>query len=171
MDLVMPNCDGVEVIKQLVQTGSRTFVLVLTTYSDEEWVYAALRAGARGFLTKDAGAEWIRRAIVSVAAGNVEFEPGVQRRLLDAFATGAPISIAPVPSAAAADPTPAGLTTRELEVLSLIAAGLSNSELAERLSVSEATVKTHVNHLLGKTRQRDRAQLVGYAYRHGVTFG
>lgn len=169
MDLIMPGCDGVEATRELVSSGSRTRVVVLTTYSDDEWVFAALRAGARGFLTKGSGAEEIEHAIVTVAAGDAGLDPTVAGRLLDALRSGATFSTTP------ADPAPplcrslARLTAREREVLDLIAEGLSNAEIARRLVVSEATVKTHINHLLAKTAQRDRAQLVSYAYRNGFT--
>lgn len=170
MDLIMPACDGVEATRQLVSTGSRTRVVVLTTYSDDEWVFAALRAGARGFLTKGAGAEEIEHAIVTVAAGDAGLDPTVQGRLLDALRSGATFAAAPPGTEPPRpDDSPARLTARERQVLDLIAAGLSNTEVARRLYVSEATVKTHVNHLLAKTGQRDRAQLVSYAYRHGFT--
>ena len=123
-------------------------------------MFRALQAGARGFLTEDAGAEEIQRALVAVAAGQAGLDPSVQRRLLDALASGA--------SAAVAPPVPEdGLTAREVEVLTEIAGGLSNTEVAAALFVSEATVKTHVNHLLAKTGCRDRAALVAYAYRTG----
>jgi DNA-binding NarL/FixJ family response regulator len=127
-------------------------------------VFRALQAGARGFLTKDAGAEEIRQAIESVAAGEAGLDPSVQRRLLEALTAGARIG---VPAPQPAD----GLTTRELEVLAVIAEGLSNTEVAARLHVSEATVKTHVNHLLAKTGARDRAALVTYAFRTGRAGG
>lgn len=160
MDLNMPTMDGVEATRQLVSKGSRPQVVVLTTYADDDSVFRALQAGARGFLTKDAGAEEIQRALVAVAAGQAGLDPSVQRRLLDALASGV--------AAAVASPVPDdGLTAREVEVLTEIAGGLSNSEIASALFVSEATVKTHVNHLLAKTGCRDRAALVAYAYRTG----
>jgi DNA-binding NarL/FixJ family response regulator len=167
MDLNMPNLDGVEATRRLVEQGSRARVVVLTTYADDDWVFRALQAGARGFLTKDAGAEEIQQAITTVAAGQAQLDPSVQRRLLEALASGAKLGVpgATIP----ADPTPVndGLTAREVDVLVEIAAGRSNAEIATRLYVSEATVKTHVNHLLAKTSCRDRAGLVGYAYRTG----
>jgi DNA-binding NarL/FixJ family response regulator len=120
-------------------------------------VVEALRAGARGYLTKDAGAEEIRQALEAVVRGEVVLDPTVQRHLVDALAGGA---------AAAAPALPDGLTPREAEVLALIADGLSNAEIAGRLVVSEATVKSHVNHLFAKIGARDRAQAVAYAYRN-----
>ena len=163
MDLSMPTMDGVEATRQLVARGARARVVVLTTYADDQWVFGALQAGARGFLTKDAGADEIRTAVLSVAAGDAQLDPSVQRRLLEALASGAHVGIQP----AAREPVDDGLTARELEVLTEIARGLSNTEIAQRLFVSEATVKTHVNHLLAKTACRDRAALVAYAYRTG----
>ena len=163
MDLSMPTMDGVEATRQLTARGARSRVVVLTTYADDEWVFGALRAGARGFLTKDAGADEIRTAVLSVAAGDAQLDPSVQRRLLEALASGAPSGVAPAPAASIDD----GLTARELEVLTEIARGLSNGQIARQLFVSEATVKTHVNHLLAKTGCRDRAALVAYAYRTG----
>ena len=143
--------------------GSRARVVVLTTYADDQSVFGALQAGARGFLTKDAGGDEIRTALLSVAAGEAQLDPSVQRRLLEALASGAHVGIQP----AAPEPVDDGLTARELDVLTEIARGLSNTEIAQRLYVSEATVKTHVNHLLAKTACRDRAALVAYAYRTG----
>jgi DNA-binding NarL/FixJ family response regulator len=158
MDLNMPLVDGVAATRAILADNPRTRVVVLTTYSDDRSVFDALQAGARGFLTKDAGADEISHAILTVAAGEAQFDPTVQRRLLEALAAG-------VPGATAGD-LPDALTAREVEVLVEIAAGHSNLEIAQRLVVSEATIKTHVNHLLAKTGSRDRAQLVSYAYRH-----
>ena len=164
MDLSMPTMDGVEATRQLAARGARARVVVLTTYADDQWVFGALQAGARGFLTKDAGADEIRTAVLSVAAGDAQLDPSVQRRLLEALASGAHAGIQP----ATPEPVDDGLTARELDVLTEIARGLNNTEIAQRLYVSEATVKTHVNHLLAKTGSRDRAQLVGYAFRRGL---
>ena len=159
MDLRMPRCDGVEATRRVRAEHPRTQVVVLTTFADDDSVLAALRAGARGYLTKDAGAEEVARAVRRVAGGGADLDPDVQRRLLDLL-----------PTAGHRPPVnpPDGLTEREAEVLALIAAGLSNAEIAERLVVSEATVKTHINHLFAKTGVRDRAQAVAYAYRHGL---
>jgi DNA-binding NarL/FixJ family response regulator len=164
MDLNMPTVDGVEATRRLVEAGARARVVVLTTYADDDWVFRALQAGARGFLTKDAGAAEIEQAISTVAAGQAQLDPSVQRRLLEALAAGAKLGVAGTDVPAPVDD---GLTAREAEVLVEIAAGHSNAEIAGRLYVSEATVKTHVNHLLAKTGCRDRAALVGYAYRTG----
>ena len=136
-------------------------VLVLTTYTDDRSVIDALRAGARGYLTKDASAGEIREALQRVTSGQAAIDPAVQQHLVNAIAMG--------PSTAAAPQLPAGLTQREAEVLALIAQGLSNIEIAGRLVVSETTVKSHINHLFAKTGVRDRAQAVTYAYQHGLT--
>jgi DNA-binding NarL/FixJ family response regulator len=170
MDLNMPRCNGVQATSQLRERQPGTAVVVLTTYSDDDWVFSALQAGARGFLTKDAGAAEIHRAILDVAAGNAQLDPGVQRRLLDALGSGDRFAVAG-PGAggwAATAQAPGELTPREAEVLAHIATGLSNAEIASTLFVSEATVKTHINHIFTKTGLRDRAQLVGYAFRHGL---
>ncbi len=169
MDLRMPRCDGVEATRRLRDRDPGIKVIVLTTYADDRSVIEALRAGARGYLTKDAGAEEIRQALQQVLTGQAVIDPAVQHHLVDAIA--APV---PDPPAGAADPAtrrrplPDGLTPREAEVLQLIADGLSNPEIAGRLVVSEATVKSHINHLLAKICARDRAQAVTYAYRHGI---
>ncbi|GAA2543110.1 response regulator transcription factor [Winogradskya consettensis] len=160
MDLNMPTVDGIAATAKLTASGSRARVVVLTTYADDSSVFRALQAGARGYLTKDAGAEEIRQAITTVAAGEALLDPSVQRRLLEALAAGSPFA---VPTQAEAD----GLTAREDEVLREIAQGRTNPEIATRLHVSEATVKTHVNHLLAKTGCRDRAALVAHAFRTG----
>ncbi|GAA4858321.1 response regulator transcription factor [Saccharopolyspora rosea] len=163
MDLRMPRLDGVAATRLVRERHPGVHVVVLTTYSDDESVFAALRAGARGYLTKDATATEIEQALRTVAAGQALLAPDVQRRLVEELAVR---EESPPPRA-----VPDGLTAREAEVLALIADGLSNSEIAVALVVTEATVKTHVNHLLAKTGRRDRAQLVAYAYRHGVAGG
>jgi DNA-binding NarL/FixJ family response regulator len=177
MDLNMPRCNGVEATERLRRLQPRTAVVVLTTYSDDDWVFSALQAGALGFLTKDAGAEEIGRAITDVAAGHAQLDPAVQRRVLDALSGGKPFAVASdheqgaAPGADGAGLTgqvPEELTPREAEVLTHIAAGLSNEEIAATLFLSEATVKTHINHIFTKTGLRDRAQLVGYAFRSGL---
>jgi DNA-binding NarL/FixJ family response regulator len=163
MDLRMPRLDGVDATRRLRDTDPSIKVLVLTTYADDRSVIDALRAGARGYLTKDAGAEEIQRALHQVAQGQAVIDPAVQHHLLDAIATDDP------PTEAAPAPTlPDGLTPREAEVLALIAQGLSNGEIAERLVVNETTVKSHINHLFAKTGVRHRAQAVTYAFRHGL---
>jgi DNA-binding NarL/FixJ family response regulator len=154
MDLRMPRCDGVEATRRLRERAPESKIIVLTTYADDRSVLEALRAGARGFLTKDAGAEEIERAIAAVVRGDAAIDPAVQHHLVEAVA--------------ATPELPNGLTPREAEVLALIAEGLTNAEIAARLVVTEATVKSHVNHLFTKTGVRDRAQAVAYAYRNGL---
>ena len=159
MDLRMPRVDGVEATRRIVEAQSETRVIVLTTYADDESVFAALQAGARGYLTKDASAEEIGRAIRTVHAGDALLDPTVQRRLLDSVA-------GQLPKAPASEPFPDGLTQREVDVLRSMAEGLSNQEIAARLHVSEATVKTHINNIFSKAELRDRGQAVAYAFRH-----
>jgi DNA-binding NarL/FixJ family response regulator len=163
VDLRMPRCDGVEATRRVRAEYPETEVVVLTTYADDDSVLAALQAGARGYLTKDADAETIVRALRSAAAGQAMLDGDVQRRLIEAATRGREAKRAGQPVELAD-----GLTAREIEVLRLIAAGLSNTEIARRLVVSEATVKTHVNHVFAKANLRDRAQAVAYAYRAGL---
>jgi len=159
MDLRMPRCDGVTATARLRTEHPDTRVVVLTTYAEDADILAALRAGALGYLTKDAGRSQIAAAVRAAAGGQSVLDPQVQQRLLAAVG-GAPPSPTVLPD---------GLTAREGDVLRLIAAGLSNREIAGRLYVSEATVKSHINRLFAKTGVRDRAQAVQYAYRHGLT--
>jgi DNA-binding NarL/FixJ family response regulator len=156
MDLRMPRVDGIEAIRRLAARGERPRAIALTTYADDASVLGALRAGARGYLTKDAGAEQIRAAVQAVARGEAALDPAVQHHVLAAL-TEPPAS-----------DLPDGLTPREVEVLQLIAEGLTNAEIAERLVVSAATVKSHVNHIFAKAGVRDRAQAVVYAYSNGL---
>ena len=158
MDLRMPALDGAEATREIRSSLPETQVLVLTTYADDDSLFPALQAGARGYLTKDAAAEEIEQAIRAVAAGRTHLEPAIQQRLVDAVID-APSTTGEIPD---------DLTAREVEVLKLIAAGLSNAEIAAALVVSAATVKTHVNHIFQKTGARDRAQAVRYAYQHGL---
>lgn len=164
MDLRMPRTDGVEATRQIVDSMADTRVIVLTTYADDASVFAALQAGARGYLTKDAGVDEITRAIRTVHAGEALLDPSVQRRLLETIAAGSPPK-----GLHGQEPYPDDLTPREVEVLRAMAEGLSNSEIAERLHVSEATVKTHINNIFSKADLRDRGQAVAYAFRHGLT--
>jgi DNA-binding NarL/FixJ family response regulator len=156
MDLRMPRMDGTEAIRRLAERGERPRSIALTTYADDASVLGALRAGARGYLTKDAGAEQIRAAVMAVARGEAALDPAVQHHVLAALTDPAAAEL------------PDGLTPREAEVLALIAEGLTNAEIAERLVVSAATVKTHVNHIFAKAGVRDRAQAVVCAYAHGL---
>ena len=163
MDLRMPHCDGVEATRRLREQEPASRVVVLTTYSDDRSVLEALRAGARGYLTKDAGGEQIHQALRQVLDDQAAIDPAVQHHLVDALRTAPP----PPPPTPAVEPA-GELTPRETEVLTLIAGGLSNTEIAARLVISEATVKSHINHLLSKIDARDRAQAVAYAYRTGL---
>jgi DNA-binding NarL/FixJ family response regulator len=177
MDLRMPRVDGVEATRRLRASHPEIKVVVLTTYADDRSVIDALRAGALGYLTKDAGADEIRQALQRVASGQASVDPAVQMHLVEAIATTAITTTATTTtgatttgatSASPASQLPDRLTPREAEVLGLIGAGLSNTEIAAQLFVSEATVKSHVNHMLPNIGARDRAQAVGYAYRHGL---
>jgi DNA-binding NarL/FixJ family response regulator len=167
MDLRMPQCDGVEATRRLVQRQPDARVVVLTTYADDHSVIQALRAGACGFLTKDATNQQIAAALQAAKRGESAIDPAVQHHLVRAIARTAPLQWSPPDQARLPD----GLTPREATVLTLIAEGLSNAEIAERLTVTETTVKSHINHLYGKTGARDRAQAVAYAYRHGLAPG
>jgi DNA-binding NarL/FixJ family response regulator len=163
MDMRMPGTDGITATAQLRERLPTARVLVLTTYADDGTILPALRAGAQGYLTKDASAEQIEAAILAVHAGQTHLDPLVQERLVAAVT--AP---QPGPPAVGSGPLPDGLTAREAEVLTLLAAGLSNAEIASRLFVSNATVKTHINRIFSKTGARDRAQAVRYAYQAGL---
>ncbi len=162
MDLRMPRMEGAEATRHIRTELPETQVLVLTTYADDESLFPALQAGARGYLTKDASAEEIEQAIRALVAGETHLDPTVQQRLVAAVLDAKPIPDAPAQS------LPDDLTPREAEVLKLIASGLSNAEIAEALVVSQATVKTHINRVFYKTGARDRAQAVRYAYQHGL---
>ncbi|MFE0652390.1 response regulator [Streptomyces sp. NPDC059534] len=197
MDLRMPRCDGVEATRRIRDRFPGTEVVVLTTYADDDSLFPALRAGARGYLTKDAGGEDIARAVRDVVDGRAGLSPSVQRRLLEQLmdrpeeagragaavgdsggrpedrsapggVDGSAASDGPGGSGGPAAPEADGLTERETEVLVLVADGLSNREIADRLRISTATVKTHINNLFAKTGVRDRAQAVRYAYQHGL---
>ena len=162
MDLRMPRMEGAEATRHIRAELPDTQVLVLTTYADDESLFPALQAGARGYLSKDASAEEIEQAIRALVAGETHLDPTVQQRLVAAVLDTKPIPDAPAQS------LPDDLTPREVEVLKLIASGLSNAEIAEALVVSHATVKTHVNRIFYKTGARDRAQAVRYASQHEI---
>jgi DNA-binding NarL/FixJ family response regulator len=172
MDLNMPRCDGATATARICAEHPDTRVVVLTTYADDESIIGALRAGALGYLTKDATRAEIGRAVQAAAAGQAVLDPGVQRRLLDAAVRAPEAAPAAAPAVPGAGTVQAGtdsgeLTPREADVLRLIAQGQSNREIARTLFVSEATVKTHVNRIFAKTASRDRAQAIRYAYSHG----
>ena len=162
MDLHMPGVDDIEATARIAREHPHTKVVVLTTYADDASIHGALQAGALGYLTKDSGREDIARAVLAAAAGQSVLEGQVQRRLVSA-AAGAARSVP-----ANADMARDGLTAREIDVLKRIAAGHSNTQIAKELFISEATVKTHINHLFAKIGARDRAQAVRYAYSHGL---
>jgi DNA-binding NarL/FixJ family response regulator len=165
MDVRMPRLDGVEATRQLLSAGSGDGVprvLILTTFDLDEYAFAAIKAGASGFLLKDVPPAELLTAIRAVHSGDAVVAPSTTRRLLDRFAPMLPASDAPPP------PSLAGLTEREREVLILIAQGLSNAEIAARLVLSEATVKTHVGRILMKLELRDRVQAVVLAYETGL---
>jgi DNA-binding NarL/FixJ family response regulator len=164
MDIRMPGMDGLRATAELTSAGPRPRVLVLTTFDLDEYVYQALRAGASGFLLKDADPADLIHAVRVVAAGDGLLAPTVTRRLIEAFASGA--LAAPVPVAPAGPP--AGLTPREAQVLTLVARGLSNAEIGGELGITTGTVKTYVNALFGKLGVRDRVQATIRAYDLGL---
>ncbi len=161
MDIRMPNVDGIEATRRLQEHAGAPKVLVLTTFDLDEYVYEALRAGAGGFLLKDAPPGQLAEAVRTVAAGESLLAPAITRRLVERF-------VRRPPPDAAAEERFGELTERELEVLKLVAAGLSNGEIAERLFLSEATVKTHLTRILSKLGLRDRVQVVVLAYESGL---
>jgi DNA-binding NarL/FixJ family response regulator len=159
MDIRMPNLDGLQATKQLMAAGSASRVVILTTFDLDEYVYQALAAGASGFLLKNAPPEQLISAVRVVAAGDALLAPSITRRVIQQFAR--------LPAPGGTDAL-AGLTERERQVLQLVARGLSNAEIAAELVVSDATVKSHVAHLLSKLRLRDRVQAVVLAYESGL---
>jgi DNA-binding NarL/FixJ family response regulator len=159
LDLHMPVLDGVATTRRIVAEHPATAVLILTTFAEDDDALEALRAGARGVLTKDAGHEEISRALHQAAAGHMTLAAPLQERLLAAAS--------PAPQPVRVE-LPDGLTAREADVLGLIGAGFTNREIAARLFVSEATVKTHINHLFAKIGARDRAAAINYATDHGL---
>jgi DNA-binding NarL/FixJ family response regulator len=164
MDVRMPELDGLEATRRILEAaeGDGPRILMLTTFDHDEYVYEALRAGASGFLLKDTPPEQLVGAIEVVAAGDALLSPSVTRRVIGEFVKGAG------PKAKAQFPRLDDLTARELEVMTLIARGLSNAEIAQALFVSETTVKTHVARILMKLGLRDRVQVVVLAYESGV---
>jgi DNA-binding NarL/FixJ family response regulator len=166
VDLRMPGLDGAQVTERIVQAGTGTRVLILTTYADDDAVLPALRAGAVGYLTKDVTGEALLAAVRDVAAGRTVLDPAVQQRLIE-LVTADPAAAGPAaPAAPSADVE--GLTRREADVVRLVAQGLNNRQVAKEMFVSEATVKTHLNHILAKLAMQDRAALIAWAWRHGL---
>jgi len=161
MDVRMPNVDGIEATRRILGLGGETKVLMLTTFDMDEYVYEALRAGASGFLLKDVPPEQLVSAILVVAQGEALLSPSVTRRVIEEFTKRPPQREGPPPEIA-------DLTAREVEVLQLLARGLSNAEIAKELFVSETTVKTHVARVLMKCNLRDRVQAVVLAYESGL---
>jgi DNA-binding NarL/FixJ family response regulator len=161
MDVRMPELDGIEATRRLLAVADAPRVLVLTTFDLDEYVYEAMHAGASGFLVKDVRPEQLADAVRTVAAGEALLAPSITRRLVEEFVS------RPRPGARAPDAL-GELTDRELDVLREIARGLSNGEIAEKLVVSEATVRTHVTHILAKLGLRDRVQAVVVAYETGL---
>ena len=160
MDVRMPELDGIEATSRIAATGSSARVLVLTTFDLDEYVYRALRAGASGFLLKDASREQLVGAVRTVARGEALLAPAVTRRLIEDFCRG--------PEPGAVPERAAALSERELDVLRLLARGLSNAEIAEELVLGETTVKSHVARVLQKLGLRDRVQTVVFAYESGL---
>jgi len=161
MDVRMPAMNGIEATTRLVQAGSRARILMLTTFNLDEYVYHALKAGASGFLLKHASRDQLTGGVRAVAAGETLLAPAITRRLIEDFCSG-PAPGTPVAGAAG------GLSERELGVVRLVAQGLSNAEIAARLYLSEATVKSHIVRILAKLGLRDRVQVAVYAYEHGI---
>jgi DNA-binding NarL/FixJ family response regulator len=159
MDIRMPNLDGLEATRQIAARGDSPRIVILTTFDLDEYVFEALRGGASGFLLKDTTADELVRAVRLAIAGDALLAPSVTRRLIERFANHA---------SAPSTPSLATLTEREREVLLLVARGLSNTEVAERLFLGETTVKTHVAHVLDKLELRDRVQAVVLAYESGL---
>jgi DNA-binding NarL/FixJ family response regulator len=166
MDVRMPGVDGIEATRRIIAAGGRSRVLVLTTFDLDEYAYAALRAGASGFLVKDAQPEELLAGIRVVAAGDAVVAPKLTRRLLDRFADQFPVDGEDEAKAAAAQLDV--LTEREREVLTAIGKGWNNTEIAERFHLAESTVKTHVGRILAKIGARDRVQAVIFAYNTGL---
>ena len=169
VDLRMPGLDGAQVTAEILAAGLGTRVLILTTFADDDAVMPALRAGALGYLTKDATGEAVLAAVREVAVGRTVLDPAVQRRLVQLVVTEpqAPAA-APASSPAALTPEAEGLTRREVDVVRLLAKGLNNRQVAREMVVSLATVKTHLNHVLAKLALEDRGALIAWAWRFGL---
>ncbi|AZM61414.1 MULTISPECIES: response regulator [unclassified Streptomyces] len=164
MDIRMPGLDGIEATRRIVAAGDRTRVLILTTFDLDEYAHAGLRAGASGFLIKDAQPEELLSGVRSVASGDAVVAPSLTRRLLDAYAHRLPAPGGDTGDMPPADARLSALTEREREILTVIGKGWTNTEIAARLHLAESTVKTHVGRILAKTGSRDRIQAVILAY-------
>ena len=160
MDIRMPNLDGIEATRRIAAGDGSPRILILTTFDLDDYVYEALRAGASGFLLKDARAEELRQAVRMVASGDALLSPAITRRLIESYTRRPPPTVHPAPLAE--------LTPRELEVLRHVARGLSNSEIAKELIIGDATIKTHVARIFSKLDLHDRAQAVVLAYESGL---
>ncbi|MFB7517540.1 response regulator [Streptomyces sp. NPDC056144] len=169
MDIRMPGLDGIEATRRIVATGARTRVLIVTTFDLDEYAYEGLRAGASGFLVKDAQPEELLAGIRAVTVGDAVVAPSLTRRLLDAYLHHLPAATTQQPATPPArDPRLAALTDREQEILRVVGMGWTNKEIAVRLHLAESTVKTHVSRILAKTESRDRVQAVILAYETGL---
>jgi len=169
LDLVMPVMGGIEAIPRILQSSPRSRVIILTSFGEEDKLLPAIRAGAQGYLLKDIPPNELVQAVRAAYLGKVQLHPDIARALMAAVATREPSPAAPTPPARSAPASPDDLTERELEVLRLIAAGLNNRQIADKLFISEKTVKTHVSNILGKLHVEDRTQAAVYALRHGLT--
>ncbi|MET9436202.1 response regulator transcription factor [Streptomyces sp. NPDC006551] len=168
MDVRMPGLDGIEATRRIVAAGARTRVLIVTTFDLDEYAYDGLRAGASGFLVKDAQPEELLAGVRAVASGDAVVAPSLTRRLLDAYVHHLPAAPGTGAGPSRPDPRLAGLTDREREILTVLAQGWTNTEIAQRLHLAESTVKTHVSRVLAKTGARDRVQAVILAYDTGL---
>lgn len=161
MDVRMPHLNGIEATTRLVQAGTRARILMLTTFNLDEYVYSALKAGASGFLLKDANRDQLANAVRAISAGETLLAPAITRKLIEDFCRG------PAPNSLNHN-APCDLSERELDVVRLVAQGLSNAEIAARLYLSHATVKSHIARILTKLDLRDRVQIAVHAYEHGI---
>ena len=168
LDLVMPVMGGIEAIPRILENSPRSRVIILTSFGEEDKLLPAIRAGAQGYLLKDIPPGELVQAVRAAYLGKVQLHPDIARTLMAAVATREATPAASAPPARSAPPPLDDLTERELEVLRLIAAGLNNRQIADRLVISEKTVKTHVSSILGKLHVEDRTQAAVYALRHGL---
>ena len=172
LDLVMPHLDGVEATRQIQECSPRSQVLILTSFGDDDQVFPAIRAGAQGYLLKDIQPDELVQAVRQASQGKTQLHPDIARKLLSAVAASVPVEEGKLPARTEIDQIsaalPEDLTPRELEVLRLIAAGLSNRAIAEQMVISEKTVKTHVSSVLGKLGVEDRTQAAIWALQHGL---